>query len=107
MPNAGCCFRGTLIARTQVGGTMHACFLFGMAGALRELDLSNADRSSLAYYSIIMGWGNSLGYTVGALLGARGLEITGVDRNLPPLSLFLSAMFALAKVLQITWKGSQ
>ena len=85
---------------------MHACFLFGMAGALRELDLSVKDRTDLASYSIMMGWGNSIGYTLGALLGARGLQLK-LDANLPPLSFFLSAMYALAKVLQLTWKGSR
>ncbi len=91
----------------HVGGTMHAVFMYGLAGALREFALSKADRTSLTSWAIVMGWCNSLGYTVGALLGKRGLEFTGVDRNLPPLSLFLTAMYALAKVLQLSWRGSR
>uniref|UniRef100_A0A7S3PK88 Uncharacterized protein n=1 Tax=Aplanochytrium stocchinoi TaxID=215587 RepID=A0A7S3PK88_9STRA len=90
----------------HVGGTMHAVFLFAIAGALKELNLSASDRKSLAFYSVMMGWGNSLGYSVGALIGKRGLEAKP-DGNLPPLALFLSAMYALAKVMQLTYKGTQ
>lgn len=90
----------------HTGGTMHAVFLFAMAGCIREFSLSDADRASLSTNAILMGWCNSLGYAVGAALGKRGLEFTGLDSNLPPLVLFLTAMYALAKVLQLSWRGA-
>lgn len=91
----------------HVGGTLHAVFLYAMAGAISKFNLNSEDRESLTDNSILMGWTNTLGYTVGALIGKRGLKLTGIDGNLPPLALFCVAMYALAKVLYLSWKGSQ
>ena len=48
---------------------MHACFMFGMAGVLRTLNLSDVDMKALTFYSILMGWGNSLGSEISDALG--------------------------------------
>lgn len=71
-----------------------------------------------------MGWGNTLGYFVGAVVGARGLEpklgvsicmsycVKGshsfdvVDRNVFPLSFFLAAIAGLSKTLQLLYRVS-
>ena len=91
----------------HVGGTLHAVFLYAMAGVISKFCLTEGERKSLTYNSILMGWTNTLGYTVGAMLGKRGLKFTGLDGNLPPLVLFCTAMYALAKVLYLSWKGSR
>ena len=89
----------------HVGGTMHAVFMFAMAGCIREFRLSKSEKDSLVWWTIVMGWGNTLGYTVGAFLRHRGLKPGGL--NNPPLALFLTAMYALVRVLQLSWRGSQ
>ena len=88
----------------HMGGTVHACLMFAMAGCVREFELSERDRSSLVFWTIVMGWGNTLGYTVGAFLRHRGLQPGGL--NNPPLALFLLAMYALVRVLRLSWRGS-
>ena len=72
------------------------------------------DMQGLVTWSAVLGWANSAGYLVGALLGARGLTPTGRGRtmaggmgNAAPFSLFVVAMYALAKVTQLVWKGSK
>ena len=91
----------------HVGGTLHAAYMLAMAGALSKFTLSKGDEDALTYWTIMMGWTNSLGYGIGAMLGKRGLEFTGFDRNLPPLSLFLVAMYSLFQVMRLSWKGSR
>jgi hypothetical protein len=111
----------------HVGGTVHAALMFGMAGALRELTLSDPDRRSLVDAMIMMGWGNSVGYALGAFIGKRGLEPWAsaynvltrrptnqrptfrpmLDKNLPPFLLFVLAIVGLARVLQLTYRGSR
>ena len=90
----------------HVGGTVHAALLLGLVGALRELRglRDAADVRALVSAAALMGWGNSVGYTVGALLGKRGLE-PRPDGNLVPFSLFCAAIAGLARTLQLLWKG--
>ena len=91
----------------HVGGTVHAALLFGLVGALRELRglRTGADVRALVSAAALMGWGNSAGYTIGALLGKRGLE-PRPDANLVPFSLFCAAIAGLARTLQLVWKGA-
>jgi len=90
----------------HVGGTVHAALLLGLVGALRELRglRDAADVRALVSAAALMGWGNSVGYTVGALLGKRGLE-PRADGNISPFSLFCAAIAGLARTLQLLWKG--
>jgi hypothetical protein len=80
--------------------------MFAMAGALRELTLTQEDERSLVGATIVMGWGNSLGYGLGAFLGKRGLE-PKPDANLLPFMLFVLAIGGLTRVLQLTYRGAQ
>ena len=91
----------------HVGGTLHAVFLYAMAGVISTFCWTHGERKSLTYNTILMGWTNTLGYIVGAMLGKRGLKFTGMDGNIPPLVLFCTAMYALTKVLYFSWKGSR
>ena len=96
----------------HTGGTVHAGLMLGMAGALHHLVLTDAERTSLVTWTAIMGWCNSGGYLVGALVGARGLtpwggrHLRGGLANAGPFASFVVAMVALLRVTQLAWRGA-
>ena len=90
----------------HTGGTVHAALMLGLVGAIRELALNVTERRSLVTWIAVMGWGNSVGYTVGAFLGKRGLEPKSRG-DLVPFSCFLAAISGLVRTLQLLWRGCQ
>ena len=44
----------------HVGGTLHAVFLYAMAGVISKFCLTHGERKSLTYNTILMGWTNTL-----------------------------------------------
>lgn len=97
----------------HVGGTVHAALLFAIAGVLRHLNLNDKEKSSLVSWTAVLGWANSSGYLIGAMLGARGLTPTGNEvlaggkKNMLPFSLFLVAIYSLIRVTMLTWHGTK
>eukprot|EP00756_Hemistasia_phaeocysticola_P061197 Hpha_TRINITY_DN4689_c0_g1::TRINITY_DN4689_c0_g1_i1::g.97143::m.97143 len=91
---------------SHVGGVMNAVMMFAVAGGMRELLLSTEERGELVTAVAHMGWANTLGYTIGALIGSRGLGLEKL-RDAPPLALFLYAMVQLARALRLLWRGSR
>mmetsp|Transcript_40866 Transcript_40866/g.82386 ORF Transcript_40866/g.82386 Transcript_40866/m.82386 type:complete len:169 (+) Transcript_40866:57-563(+) len=110
----------------HTGGTVHAALLFGVAGCLRLLKLDDDDTRSLVTSSAVMGWGNTLGYLIGAYLSARGLKpvtistkppflldldgsgpLGSIARNTVPNLLFGAAILALMRFIHLVHKGTR
>ena len=109
----------------HIGGSVHAALLFGAAGSLHLLQLHADDMRTLVNCCAMMGCGNTLGYTVGAFLKARGLKpvtlstkppyvldfsntgpLGGLVTNLLPNALFVAAILGLVGTIYLVNKGA-
>jgi hypothetical protein len=55
------------------GSSINAVFLFAVAAVQPLLTLSSSQRNTLVHSMIVAVYGNMIGYTLGALVGHRGL----------------------------------
>eukprot|EP00930_Biecheleria_cincta_P005341 TRINITY_DN106265_c0_g1_i1.p1 TRINITY_DN106265_c0_g1~~TRINITY_DN106265_c0_g1_i1.p1 ORF type:complete len:169 (+),score=21.76 TRINITY_DN106265_c0_g1_i1:78-584(+) len=110
----------------HIGGTVHAALLFGASSSLHLLQLTALEVRRLTDCCALMGWGNTLGYTLGAFLKARGLKpitlmttapylldfsnsgpLGGLVWNILPNTFFVAAIIGLTGTIYFVDKGTR
>ncbi|MFA5938094.1 MAG: hypothetical protein WC809_01965 [Sinimarinibacterium sp.] len=93
--------------RTHLGAVINALamLLFALAGT--HLQLGERGRRSFVWAVVITGWGNTLGFLVGTLFGARGLAFGGGAANSLSYLLFLAAAFSAFVQGGLLWSGAR
>lgn len=86
----------------HLGPIMNGIFVLAIAGISPFLTLSAKATKALFYLSIIMLWGNTLGYQTAPFASDRGLGVTGDAMNI-----FCYACFYIAAIcaLVVVWMG--
>ena len=93
--------------RTHLGAVINALamLLFALAGP--HLQLGERGRRSFVWAVLITGWGNTLGFLVGTLFGARGLAFGGGVANSLGYLLFLAAAISAFVQGGLLWSGAR
>ena len=99
----------------HIGTCMQSLLLLAAAAVCSLLDLGPSEWSVYRLAVVLTGWGNSLGYTVGAFVGHRGLTpvcgtmespiILSICESGPPLNVFVNGLFVIAMVAIIPALG--
>lgn len=102
-------FPGTEAAwrRAHLGALMNALAMFAFAGIGSVVCLSDPGQRWLARCVIITGWGNSLGFLIGAIYSVRGLAFGDVVANSVVYVLFLIAAGTAFVQAFLVWKGAR
>eukprot|EP01062_Namystynia_karyoxenos_P081739 TRINITY_DN9042_c0_g1_i1.p1 TRINITY_DN9042_c0_g1~~TRINITY_DN9042_c0_g1_i1.p1 ORF type:complete len:152 (+),score=39.80 TRINITY_DN9042_c0_g1_i1:113-568(+) len=86
------------------GSVSNGLLCFAAAAALHFISLSEEEQERLSKALSIAAWGNTLGYTLGAVVGHRGLKLEGPPANGIPFACFGVAVptviYGLAQLLR-------
>lgn len=93
--------------RTHLGALMNALAMMAFAVAGSSLRLSARARQWYVVSVCITGWGNTLGFLVGALFGVRGLAFGGAWANSLNYLLFLVAAATAFIQAWLLWQGAR
>ena len=93
--------------RTHLGALMNALAMIAFAAAGSSIRLGARARQVYIYSVCITGWGNSLGFLVGALFGVRGLAFGGAWTNSLNYLLFLIAAVTAFVQAWLLWQGAR
>lgn len=93
--------------RTHLGALMNALAMIAFAAAGSGIRLGARARQIYIWSVCITGWGNSLGFLVGALFGVRGLAFGAPWTNSLNYLLFLIAALTAFVQAWLLWQGAR
>lgn len=93
--------------RTHLGAMINALAVLVFALAGTQLRLGERSRRTFVIAVLVTGWGNTLGFLVGTLAGARGLAFGGGAANSISYLLFLAAAASAFVQGGLLWSGAR